>query len=220
MSNTEFLGLFPLQLVIFPGEDVNLHIFEERYQQLVGECFEEGKTFGIPPYFNEKVQIFGTEMEIRSVDRFYDSGEMDITVRGKRIFKLEDYENPASGKLYAGGTVQWLHEESYDMDSERVNSRLQAKFLNYVRQLYEILQHPAPIDENTEQPLSWSLAHKITLSLEQEYKLLTTFDEEERLQFMIKHMRKTIPIINQVEQTKRLIKMNGHFRKIDPPSDF
>jgi len=56
---TRFLPLFPLSLVVFPGEYLNLHIFELRYRQLINECDEEGMTFGIPPAFENKLASFG-----------------------------------------------------------------------------------------------------------------------------------------------------------------
>ena len=58
--NSLFLPLFPLRLVAFPGEDLNLHIFEPRYKELIQECDEKGITFGLPPFIDDKMQTFGT----------------------------------------------------------------------------------------------------------------------------------------------------------------
>jgi Lon protease-like protein len=53
----KFLPLFPLNLVAFPLEDLNLHIFEQRYRDLINECLDEGKTFGVPVFWTGKCQV-------------------------------------------------------------------------------------------------------------------------------------------------------------------
>jgi len=60
------LPMFPLELVAFPGEELPLHIFEQRYQQLIEDCEEERVTFGIPTYINKRLE-YGTEMELLKV---------------------------------------------------------------------------------------------------------------------------------------------------------
>ncbi|MGD1947779.1 MAG: LON peptidase substrate-binding domain-containing protein, partial [Croceivirga sp.] len=71
------LPLFPLQSVFFPGETVPLHIFEERYKQLINDCREEAVTFGIPVYIDGTVH-FGTEVQLVEVVNTYETGEMDV----------------------------------------------------------------------------------------------------------------------------------------------
>ena len=80
------LPLFPLNLVAFPGEKLNLHIFEPRYRQLVRDCFTDDLTFGITPYLNESVQELGTEMRLLSVEKTHAGGEMDIRTQAVGIF--------------------------------------------------------------------------------------------------------------------------------------
>ncbi|MEL7221839.1 MAG: LON peptidase substrate-binding domain-containing protein, partial [Bacteroidota bacterium] len=63
------LALFPLQIIAFPGEAVNLHIFEPRYRQLITDCVEEGITFGIPSFVNGKVNEFGTEVKLIKIEK-------------------------------------------------------------------------------------------------------------------------------------------------------
>ena len=52
---TNFIPIFPLSIVVYPGESLNLHIFEERYKQLITECYAEKKSFGVPPVINSSV---------------------------------------------------------------------------------------------------------------------------------------------------------------------
>jgi Lon protease-like protein len=78
----KFIPIFPLNLVAFPGEVINLHIFEPRYQQLIRECCEEEKMFGIPVVENNRMLDYGTEMELVKIQKEYPNGEMDVKVKG------------------------------------------------------------------------------------------------------------------------------------------
>ena len=84
----KFLPVFPLSLVAFPGERLNLHIFEPRYKQLIQDCQDEGKTFGIPAYIDDHLNEFGTEMELTSIEKVYEDGSMDIKTRGVQVFRV------------------------------------------------------------------------------------------------------------------------------------
>ncbi|MCU0326286.1 MAG: LON peptidase substrate-binding domain-containing protein [Spirosomaceae bacterium] len=82
------LPFFPLNLVAYPHEDLNLHIFEPRYRQLINECLETGQTFGIPPFINNRLLGYGTEMKVVELSKRYENGRMDIKTRGLRIFRI------------------------------------------------------------------------------------------------------------------------------------
>ena len=103
----KMLPLFPLNLVVFPNEELNLHIFEPRYKQLINDCLREKTTFGIPSHVVNKIE-FGTEVEITEVAKTYEDGRMDIKTKGLRTFKVINFQNPWQNKDYAGGTVELL----------------------------------------------------------------------------------------------------------------
>ena len=69
-----FVPVFPLNIVVFPGETLNLHIFEERYKQLINECFSEKKPFGIPSVLNENIAETGTLAEVEEIVKKYEDG--------------------------------------------------------------------------------------------------------------------------------------------------
>ncbi|NNE25287.1 MAG: peptidase, partial [Saprospiraceae bacterium] len=64
---TEIIPLFPLKLVCFPGETLNLHIFEERYKTLIQDVQRDQKNFGIPPVQNDALYPLGAEIELMSI---------------------------------------------------------------------------------------------------------------------------------------------------------
>lgn len=203
---SDLLPLFPLNLVAFPGEKVNLHIFEPRYRQLVNECVESGSTFGIPTFLDEKLPGYGTEMQIMEVAHRYEDGRMDIRTRGYRIFRLLDYENPAPGKLYAHGQPHFYPEPD-------AAPPIIAELLQMVGQLYKLLDAPMKFDPDLPQPFSYQIGHAVGLSLETEYELLTMQQETERQLFILSHLREILPVIENMERTKKRISMNGHFRE-------
>ena len=68
---TNFIPIFPLGIVVYPGEDLNLHIFEPQYKQLIQECNKNGKQFGIPAVIGNKVNEMGTLMQLAEITEVY-----------------------------------------------------------------------------------------------------------------------------------------------------
>jgi len=203
-----YLPLFPLNLVVYPDEDLNLHIFEQRYRQLINECLENDTPFGIPAFINNKMPGYGTEVRVIALHKRYDDGRMDIKTRGIRPFRLIDYENPAPGKLYAGGNVELVEPET------EPGTRT-AELIAKVTRLYELLKVDAEVDLLARFP-SFRVAHKIGLSMDEEYELLTLDRESERQDFLIRHIDRIVPVISEIERTKDRIRQNGHFKNLDP----
>ncbi|MEA5458330.1 LON peptidase substrate-binding domain-containing protein [Arcicella sp. LKC2W] len=205
----KFLPLFPLNLVPFPLEDLNLHIFEPRYRQLINESLDNGTTFGIPVFLDGKLPGFGTEVKIIKLSKKYDDGRMDVKTQGIRTFRMIDFQNPVEMKLYAGGIVELLPEPE-------ISPLVMAGLSQRVETLYQLLGEEHSFDTNKPQPYSYQIAHKIGLSLEEEYNLLKMPSEEERQGFLIQHLERVISVLQEVERTKERIKLNGHFKNLDP----
>jgi ATP-dependent Lon protease len=100
------IPMFPLNLVLFPGETKTLHIFEERYKQLINECIENSAHFGIPFMHQKLIGDFGTEVKIVNVIKHYDNGEMDIVIEALHVFKLIEYSKVLPPKLYGAGIIE------------------------------------------------------------------------------------------------------------------
>jgi hypothetical protein len=202
-----YLPLFPLKLVAFPGEELNLHIFEPRYRALLGDVENSGGSFGIC-VFTDKLSGFGTEVALEKVNKRYEDGRMDIVTRGLRAFKILNFDNPASGKLYAGGAVSFLKNDP------RVTDVQHHEFIFYLKEMLHLLNFEVEFD-----PLlvnSFTFAHKIGLRLEEELELLQMESEGDRADFLIRHFKRMIPVIKAVESAKEKIKLNGHYKYLDP----
>lgn len=204
------LPLFPLQIVTYPGEPVNLHVFEPRYKQLINEADAEGTTFGINPYISKKMMQFGTEMELLEIVNRKPNGEMDIKTRGIGIYKLNEFFNKAPEKLYAGGDIQRMQ---FSTEAEFNSAE---HLISKIEDFHKLLNVKKDFNREPSTFISFDVAHYIGLSTNQEYQLLTMPDEEERRSFLLKHLNEVIPVVTKIEDTKRRIKLNGHFKNFNP----
>ncbi|GAA0726873.1 LON peptidase substrate-binding domain-containing protein [Aquimarina litoralis] len=202
------LALFPLQLVVYPGERLPLHIFEQRYQQLIADCEEDGISFGVPTFIDKKLE-YGTEVTLQKVEKRYPNGASDVVCVGTRVFRIKSFYPQLPGKLYAGGDVEYLE------DNENGVEELQEELLKNIAILYIELTIEKPPIFNIPF-VSYQVAHKVGLALHQEYHLLKLRSEFERLNYLIGHLKVTIPVVREMNRAKEVIKMNGHFKNFDP----
>lgn len=209
MSKT--LPLFPLQLVAFPDEKLNLHVFEPRYKQMITECHEQGTTFGIPAFIDGKVMDVGTEMQLVNIQETYDNGEMDIKTKGIGLFKITNFYKQYKDKLYAAGDIlPFNYTREGDVD-------ISQGIIEGVQELFGLLKINKPIPEDPSTLFTFDLAHHVGLSVEQEYQLLSIKEEIQRQQYMLDHLRQLIPTVREMQRLKERVQMNGHFKNIIPP---
>ncbi len=202
------LPLLPLKSIFFPGETVPLHIFEDRYKQLVRDCRKEAITFGIPVYIDGKI-AYGVEVQLVEVVNIYDSGEMDVVCVARQVFKVMAFVNEAEGKMYPSGKVEFLEGINDAVDVLKID------VLGKIKELYDLIEVPfAPVP--LEKFNIYILIHKIGLSFEQEYQLLQMQRESDRLNFIKSHLLMTVAVLKEVDRTKGTIKMNGDFKNFDP----
>jgi Uncharacterized protein, similar to the N-terminal domain of Lon protease len=210
---TNFIPIFPLNIVVFPGEELNLHIFEPRYKQLISDCKQESKIFGIPTIINGKSPEFGTSIEIISIEKMHDNGNMDIRTRGLEVFRILEIIKKVPDKLYSGAIVNYP-ENLKDGDQQKMQFIL--KELKRFHQLLKIHKvYKKPEHELT----TYDIAHHIGLSLEQEYELLLLLRENQRQEYIQRHFRTVFPTIEELNQLKTRIALNGHFRKLSIDDD-
>lgn len=205
------LPLFPLQLVVFPGEKLNLHIFEPRYRQLVNESKSNGSTFGIPPFINQEMMGIGTEVKLLSIEKVYPSGEMDVKTQGVGLFEIDTVHNPYPERLYIGADV---HKLELKEEGNYINSE---KIIEYVELIYEMLAIPKDPPVSSATFHTFDVAHHIGLTLEQEYELLQIPSEGARQNYVLAHLEKMVPKVKKMNSIRERAMMNGHFRNIIPP---
>jgi Lon protease-like protein len=129
-NNEKIIPYFPLNISLLPGEDIPLRIFEPRYKQLINECEEADKTFGIPYVKSGVMQNYGVECRIKQVVATNSSGEMVILVEGMTLFEVVSFIDPIPDKLYGGGKVRLL-----EPDQELCNKDLLHILIQYTESM-------------------------------------------------------------------------------------
>ena len=205
---TNFIPIFPLGIVIYPGEQLNLHIFEPRYKQLISECNEQKKPFGIPTVLENKMQDFGSLVTISEISKVHDTGEMDIKTKGEKVFRILEVIKNVPDKLYSGAIV------NYPDTQEQGNIELMRKVMAGIRDLHRLLKVNKEFNKPDEEIRCYEVAHHIGLSLQEEYELLGLLDERQRQAYVKRHLTKVIPMVAGMEQLKEKIKLNGHFKNL------
>ena len=206
---TNFIPIFPLSIVVYPGEDLNLHIFEPRYKQLISECIAAKKPFGIPAVINNTMNELGTLVEITEVSKTYDNGEMDIKTKGQKIFRILEIIKEVPDKLYSGAIV------NYPSNIERGNRLLMQKVISNINELHTLLKVSNKFKNPEDELWSYDVAHQIGFNLEEEYEILSLMNELHRQEYLKRHLAKVLPVVAEMETLKEKIKLNGHFKNLE-----
>jgi len=205
---TNFIPIFPLGIVVYPGENLNLHIFEPRYKQLINECFAEKKSFGIPSVIEEQVQDYGTLVNITEIAKIEENGEMDIRTTGVKVFRILEIIKEVPDKLYSGAIV------NYPENYEEGNPEMMGIVIKSIRELHKMLKVTKDFKKRDTELSTYDVAHHLGLSLEEEYEFLALMDELQRQEYLKRHLKKVIPLVAEMELLKKKIKLNGHFKNL------
>ena len=203
-----FIPIFPLNIVVYPGEQLNLHIFEERYKQLINDCFQQKKPFGIPSVVNNNVTDLGTLVMVTEIVKTYEDGKLDIRTEGISVFRVLEVIKKVPDKLYSGAIVD------YPINEIQLKTAMMQQVIASIRELHRLLKITKDIKKPDDELLSYDIAHHAGLTLEEEYELLGLLREDQRLEYLKRHLAKVIPLINGIENLKEKIQLNGHFREL------
>ncbi len=205
------IPLFPLEIVVFPYESLNLHIFEPRYRELIQDCEKENIHFGIPYHRDKHPLKYGSIVRLESISNVYADGKMDIKTRGIRPFEVKRYIKTYPQKSYPGAYVEELYWED-EADSElRISIRAQ------LEELYQYMKIPKRPEGLHEDFITFQIAHKVGFNKDQEYAFLQMTTEKERQIYMLNHLKRMIPMIKEAEEMRQKIQLNGHYKYLTPP---
>ncbi len=203
------IAAFPLGIVCFPGEVQNLHIFEERYKELITDCIDHNITFAIVPFRNSKAFHLGTEMSLLQVAKKYPDGKYDVSLKAERLIKVHRLTKKFPGKSYPAVKMSPL---SWDEISDY---SLAEQIVNWIKRLYTAIsivdKIPAPSEF-----LIRMVVHKIGLSVEQELQLLAIDQEKDRQRFVLNHLQDFVPTIERANELRLKAVLNGHFKNVNP----
>jgi Lon protease-like protein len=208
------LPLFPLEVVLLPEEPLPLHIFEDRYTTMIGECLEAkaaGKgqqEFGVVLLKGQAVSSVGCTARIVNLTRQYEDGRIDILTVGKRRFEilLTNEERP-----YLRGAVDYFEDEGPDAPSDAAAEVAIERFREAMRKL----RHAAEMPIHLPRPyryLSFRLAAALPLDLEFKQRLLTLRNELERLTLVQRALQILLNQLEHVQESQKKAGGNGNVR--------
>lgn len=200
------MPLFPLELVLLPRTPLPLHIFEERYKEMIGLCLEEPSEFGVVLARGNGVLRTGCAAAIDRVLQRYDDGKLDILAYGTDRFEISSIDSTAS---YFRAEVRYFDDD--DIRPARPES---IRGANLSRLEYAKLTGETPAEIDLDDPrVSFMLAH-ISPDLDFRQMLLQMRSEADRIERVAEHLANLIERHKTRESMSKVARMNGHGRHL------
>jgi Lon protease-like protein len=203
-SDDRVIGLFPLGLVLLPGEVIPLHIFEDRYKKLIGERLDEGE-FGIVLVEEDSVRECGTTARVAQLIEELDDGRMNILVEGVRRFRIVEVVTPDDAEAdYLSAEVE------YYRDSEPEASATAGEaVLDVFRKMLLLMDVENPEEPEGDGPLSFRIAAAVDFGAALKQELLESLSEEQRLETLLTVMTSLLPRLELRKEREDAIRGNG-----------
>jgi len=196
----EEIGLFPLGLVLLPTERVPLHIFEDRYKELIGECIDQDAEFGLVFADEDGVREVGTRAHVSEVIDRLDDGRLNVLVEGRERFRVERLTR---GRSFITAEVEPIEDD--DGGPAEAASRAVGSF----RALAALAgAEPEDPDESSPQ-LSFELAAQVELAAEAKQQLLESRSEPERLELVAELLDSVRSTLIATRELNERAKRNG-----------
>lgn len=206
MADTKELGLFPLEMVLLPGEPVPLHLFEPRYRELFADCILEAQPMVMLLSTGGTRAQVGCAAQVEAMTKRLADGRLNIVIRGVEPVRILD-EPVIGGTLYETAVVEPLVDE-LEVASDALREQAKALFA----QLAGSSQAPEPTPET---PLSYALAGAIEMPVEPKQELLETRSEPARLQSVIELLERADQAADHARVAAERAQRNG---KVSTPT--
>jgi len=125
-----------------------------------------------------------------------------------QVFRILEVIKEIPDKLYSGAIV------NYPANSAQGSDEVMRKVVNSIRELFKLLKVSKDFKKSDDQLNSYDVAHHIGLSIEEEYELLGLFHESQRQEYLRRHLTKVLPLVAEMENLKKKVKLNGHFKNL------
>jgi Lon protease-like protein len=196
------LPLFPLEVVLFPGIPLPLHIFESRYKEMIGECLAEHRTFGVVRAVEQNLADVGCTAEIVSVVKEYSDGQMDIVTEGRQRFEVVRVNRERS---FLQAEVFMIEDNPGSPPPEDTSRAVQLH-----SDLLTIAGAKQDLSSADLSLLSFYLAGSLPLDLDFKQKLLVLRSESERLSLLISYLEILISNLRRTATARAKAGGNGH----------
>ena len=195
------LGLFPLGIVLLPTEHLPLHIFEERYKELIAECLEHDGEFGLVYADDDGLRDLGTRARVVDVLTRFEDGRLNILVEGGERFRLTELTD---GRSFSTGRVAALEDGGDPADPAAVDEALRL-----FGTLRELTGSEVDVPDRGEPQLSFALAGKVELPAEAKLGLLAETSERVRMELVQDLLANAVLIAQRVRRASEHASTNG-----------
>jgi Lon protease-like protein len=207
LNSDDVVGLFPLPLVLLPGEVQPLHIFEERYKALIGDCRASGAPFGVVFTDGDQMADTGCTATVDEVIDELDDGRLNILVSGHARFTIVELVMPADPQAdYLRGRLAVFDDLEPAATSPQVAEDLAESLF---RRMVNLMGVDEPRVPRGETPLSFRLAAAVDFGQPLKQRLLESRAEAERLDLLNATMKALIPGLELRKQREQAIRGNG-----------
>jgi Lon protease-like protein len=198
---SDLLPLFPLDLVLFPGTPLPLHIFEPRYKEMIGECLERRVPFGIVRAKENEMASIGCSAEIIEVTKKYADGRMDILAEGRQRFEVLNLDEERS---FLRADVLYFDDEPGEASGED-----NARMLQLHGELMKLAGSSEAPPEGVPQ-LSFQITGGLPLDPDFKQALLAMRSEPERVGAIIRYYEALVPRVKLSMKAREKAGGNGH----------
>ncbi|HUK78417.1 MAG TPA: LON peptidase substrate-binding domain-containing protein [Thermoleophilia bacterium] len=206
-SSDDVIGLFPLPLALLPGEILPLHIFEERYKALIGDCRAAGDVFGVVFTDDDEMAAKGCTAAVHEVIEELDDGRLNILVEGRDRFSVDELIAPADPEAeYLRASVTLYDDLDGAVAPQQIAEDLAQTLF---RRMVALMGVDEPRVPRGERPLSFRLASAVDFGQPLKQRLLESRSEAERLDLLIAVMKALIPGLELRKQREQAIRGNG-----------
>ncbi|HXM65785.1 MAG TPA: LON peptidase substrate-binding domain-containing protein [Candidatus Acidoferrum sp.] len=196
------IPLFPLDVVLFPGVPLPLHIFEPRYKEMIGECLAQQRNFGVVRAVEQGLAEVGCTAEIVTVVKEYPDGRLDVVTEGRRRFELLGVNQERS---FLQAEVAMIEDEPggpSQADTERA--------IQLHSELLAVAGARQDLSAAATSDLSFYLAGSLPLDLDFKQRLLGLRSEAERIGLLISYLETIVPNIKRAARARQTAGGNGH----------
>jgi Lon protease-like protein len=195
------LPLFPLEIVVFPGTPLPLHIFEPRYKEMVGECLSQDRPFGMVQAKEKALSAIGCSARIVTVIKKYEDGRLDIAAQGAQRFEIIQVNQERS---FLQAEVAFFDDEPSIVSKTAADSVIQLH-----EQLFAVMGQAIEVERDAAY-LSFRLVQDLPVDLDFKQTLLEMKSEAERVEMLTEYYRATIPKIENSIRVRQRASGNGH----------
>jgi Lon protease-like protein len=198
------IPLFPLDVVLFPGTPLPLHIFEPRYQEMIGECLARQQFFGVIRVraIGQSLADVGCTAEVVTVVKEYPDGRLDLVSEGRRRFEVLEVNQERS---FLQAEILTIEDETGSASPEEVG-----RAIRFHSELLAIAGAKQDISAADPSVLSFYLAGSLPLDLDFKQKLLELRSEPQRLALLIAYFETIIPKLDRATRARQKAGGNGH----------